>query len=249
MHAAAASNLVDIFRRESLERSNPPSPSKYNVRMKQENELYSFDSISSHSNKGKMPSNAKIIDLSALPSQGIPFFLEGEPHPVILTDENCVKAQLSEELYALVMGFKQSHIWLSTNNFIQGEIESNYGESSEAELATLRGQNFNQQRMRFVSVPGWTQLLELQFRGANNRLGANSWDQFRILSARMLKNLYRNPDLLQTHYVISIIIAFISGVLFWKVDNTLAGFQNRLGVFFFICALFGFSCLSSMQVG
>lgn len=38
------------------------------------------------------------------------------------------------------------------------------------------------------------------------------------------------------------------GVLFWQVSNDLAGFQNRLGFFFFVCALFGFSCLSSLQV-
>lgn len=38
------------------------------------------------------------------------------------------------------------------------------------------------------------------------------------------------------------------GILFWQVSNDLAGFQNRLGFFFFVCALFGFSCLSSLQV-
>eukprot|EP00842_Homolaphlyctis_polyrhiza_P002889 jgi/Hompol1/3600/HPOL_006637-RA len=69
-----------------------------------------------------------------------------------------------------------------------------------------------------------------------------------ILSGRTFKNLYRNPDLLRTHYAISVVIALTCGFLFWKLDNSLAGFQNRLGVMFFICAVFGFGCLSSMQV-
>lgn len=38
------------------------------------------------------------------------------------------------------------------------------------------------------------------------------------------------------------------GALFYKVENTIAGFQNRMGVFFFIEALFAFGCLTSLQV-
>ncbi|KAJ3075249.1 hypothetical protein HK102_005651, partial [Quaeritorhiza haematococci] len=77
---------------------------------------------------------------------------------------------------------------------------------------------------------------------------ATWWTQFKILSGRTFKNLYRNPNLLRTHYAISLVVAVACGLLFWKVSNDIAGFQNRMGVFFFICALFGFSCLSSMQV-
>jgi hypothetical protein len=93
--------------------------------------------------------------------------------------------------------------------------------------------------------------------------------QFLILSGRTFKNMYRNPGLLLAHYVISLLVAGeimthfaterpssdllslegMCGVLFWQVSNDLAGFQNRLGFFFFVCALFGFSCLSSLQVG
>ncbi|KAJ3297942.1 hypothetical protein HK104_011342 [Borealophlyctis nickersoniae] len=77
---------------------------------------------------------------------------------------------------------------------------------------------------------------------------ATWYTQFKILSNRTFKNLYRNPDLLQTHYAISIVVAVLCGVLFWHLDLTLAGFQNRMGVLFFVCAVFGFGCLSSMQV-
>ncbi|KAL0576839.1 FAD-dependent urate hydroxylase [Marasmius crinis-equi] len=74
-----------------------------------------------------------------------------------------------------------------------------------------------------------------------------SWGtQFRILSGRAFKNLYRDPALLMVHYSSAIILALISGFFFRNVTIDIAGFQNRLGLFFFTLALFGFSCLSSL---
>ncbi|KAF9463956.1 hypothetical protein BDZ94DRAFT_1282345 [Collybia nuda] len=74
-----------------------------------------------------------------------------------------------------------------------------------------------------------------------------SWGtQFRILSGRAFKNLYRDPALLAAHYLSSIALAVICGLFFHNVTNDIAGFQNRLGIFFFTLALFGFSCLSSL---
>ncbi|KAL4246441.1 ABC transporter domain-containing protein [Abortiporus biennis] len=72
--------------------------------------------------------------------------------------------------------------------------------------------------------------------------------QFRILSGRAFKNLYRDPALLATHYIGSIIVAIICGALFHNMENDIAGFQNRLGMFFFTLALFGFSSLSSLTL-
>ncbi|ORZ31938.1 hypothetical protein BCR44DRAFT_62443 [Catenaria anguillulae PL171] len=71
--------------------------------------------------------------------------------------------------------------------------------------------------------------------------------QFRILADRTFKNLYRNPYLLLTHYAMAVVVAVLCGLLFWRVTADIAGFQNRMGCFFFVCALFGFSCLSSLQ--
>ncbi|KAL0953121.1 hypothetical protein HGRIS_004390 [Hohenbuehelia grisea] len=74
-----------------------------------------------------------------------------------------------------------------------------------------------------------------------------SWaTQFRILSGRAFKNLYRDPALLAAHYLSAIGLALICGLFFRNVTNDIAGFQNRLGIFFFTLALFGFSCLSSL---
>ncbi len=91
--------------------------------------------------------------------------------------------------------------------------------------------------------------------------------QFRILSGRAFKNLYRDPALLAAHYISSIgiaceyafayvgharadgyILAVICGFFFQNITNDIAGFQNRLGMFFFTLALFGFSCLSSLNL-
>ncbi|EFX05969.1 ABC transporter [Grosmannia clavigera kw1407] len=71
--------------------------------------------------------------------------------------------------------------------------------------------------------------------------------QFVILSQRTWKNLYRNPMLMLTHYAISILLGVLSGFLFYGLTVDIPGFQNRLGLFFFVLALFGFSTLTSLS--
>ncbi|KAI7643084.1 hypothetical protein KC319_g12792, partial [Hortaea werneckii] len=63
--------------------------------------------------------------------------------------------------------------------------------------------------------------------------------QFAILSRRTWRNLYRNPMLMLTHYAIAIVLAVFIGFLFYGLTDDLPGFQNRIGFFFFILALFG----------
>ncbi|PCH42135.1 hypothetical protein WOLCODRAFT_25157 [Wolfiporia cocos MD-104 SS10] len=76
-----------------------------------------------------------------------------------------------------------------------------------------------------------------------------SWGtQFRILSGRAFKNLYRDPALLAAHYISAVAVALICGFFFHNVADDISGFQNRLGFFFFTLALFGFSCLSSLTL-
>ena len=72
--------------------------------------------------------------------------------------------------------------------------------------------------------------------------------QFTILSRRTWRNLYRNPMLMLTHYAIAIVLACFLGFLFYGLTDTMPGFQNRLGLFFFLLALFGFSTLTSLTV-
>ncbi|TCD61218.1 hypothetical protein EIP91_008769 [Steccherinum ochraceum] len=76
-----------------------------------------------------------------------------------------------------------------------------------------------------------------------------SWrTQFQILSGRAFKNLYRDPALLAAHYISSIVLALICGAFYGQSGVDIPGFQNRLGLFFFTLALFGFSCLSSLSL-
>ncbi|WWD00117.1 hypothetical protein V866_007025 [Kwoniella sp. B9012] len=77
---------------------------------------------------------------------------------------------------------------------------------------------------------------------------ASLWTQFRLLSGRAFKNLYRNPLLMATHYAVAIVVALVCGFFFYHVTNDIPGFQNRLGLFLFILSLFGFSCLSSLGI-
>lgn len=72
--------------------------------------------------------------------------------------------------------------------------------------------------------------------------------QFVLLSKRTFKNLYRNPSLLLAHYGIALLMALLSGYLFFNISNDLPGFQGRLGLFFFILSLFGFGTLSSLSL-
>lgn len=72
--------------------------------------------------------------------------------------------------------------------------------------------------------------------------------QFGILSLRTWRNLYRNPMLMLTHYAIAILLAVLVGYLFYGLTDNIPGFQNRLGLVFFILALFGFSTLTSLTV-
>ncbi|KAH9814198.1 hypothetical protein DFH28DRAFT_972577 [Melampsora americana] len=77
---------------------------------------------------------------------------------------------------------------------------------------------------------------------------ASLWQQFRILSGRAFKNLYRNPMLMLSHYLLAIVLAVICAALFHDVTMDIGGFQGRMGLFFFILALFGFSSLTTITI-
>ena len=70
--------------------------------------------------------------------------------------------------------------------------------------------------------------------------------QFLILSVRTWRNLYRNPQLMLTHYVIAIVLGAFLGFCYYGLTDDMKGFQNRLGFFTILLALFGFSTLTSL---
>lgn len=78
--------------------------------------------------------------------------------------------------------------------------------------------------------------------------GASLMSQFIVLSHRTFKNLYRDPSLVLTHYGISVALGLLCSYLYYHVANDISGFQNRLGLFFFILSLFGFSTLTTLSL-
>jgi len=138
--------------------------------------------------------------------------------------------QLSPELQALVDAYSASDIAVS----IRGEIDA----------FSAAGQN----GANGTGDSGATELTPPGQADLHSHRRASWSTQFRILSGRAFKNLYRNPWLLAAHYISAIVIALGCGYFFYQVPNDIPGFQNRLGLFFFALALFGFSCLSSLGV-
>lgn len=85
----------------------------------------------------------------------------------------------------------------------------------------------------------------IEFKGRDR---VSVFKQFTILSTRTFKNLYRNPMLLMIHYFIAVMLALFCGMLYFNISDDISGFQNRLGLFFFLLALFGFSTLTTLSL-
>ncbi|CAB9505804.1 Putative white-brown complex homolog protein 30 [Seminavis robusta] len=68
------------------------------------------------------------------------------------------------------------------------------------------------------------------------------------LFSRTSKNTFRNSELFLMQLIISVLLAFFAGGIFNDVSLDLAGFQNRLGAFYFSLSFFGFASFSSMDI-
>ncbi|GAV49516.1 hypothetical protein ZYGR_0P01600 [Zygosaccharomyces rouxii] len=71
--------------------------------------------------------------------------------------------------------------------------------------------------------------------------------QLSILCSRTFKNIYRNPKLLLANYLMTLLLGGFLGTLYYDVSNDISGFQNRLGLFFFIMTYFGFVTLTGLS--
>jgi ABC-type multidrug transport system ATPase subunit len=77
------------------------------------------------------------------------------------------------------------------------------------------------------------------------RAGAPLMRQLRLLLWRELLQAGRAPALLISHLLLSLGVAVWLGVVYNGMDLSIRGFQNRLGVAFFVGAFFGLSALSA----
>lgn len=72
--------------------------------------------------------------------------------------------------------------------------------------------------------------------------------QLTVLFWRTLVDIWRNPTLLRLHVIISAFMGIILGFVFWDLDNTNIGVQNRLGATFFALAFLGFTSLTTIDL-
>ncbi|KAF9583777.1 hypothetical protein BGW38_008562, partial [Lunasporangiospora selenospora] len=165
-------------------------------------------------------------------------------------DEEAAAAHLR----SLVDGFDQSTINIGVTQEIDAAVQAasdadngNGNGNGSAHGASGNGRSTPSTISSSVQQSQGLSQQDLAFRGGQmitTYRRASWWSQFKILADRTLKNIYRDPMLMLSHYVMSIFLGLLCGALFYKVTNDIPGFQNRMGVFFFMCALFGFSCLS-----
>jgi ABC-type multidrug transport system ATPase subunit/ABC-type multidrug transport system permease subunit len=205
--------------------SRPRSKRRDSVRTRQERELYTrrrqpIDTAAS-SDAGDEPGGYK---LQATPHR-VP------PHGMDEHDDLLPPAPTGTDLDILVHSYIQSDIAGNTHDEIQQSV---------TDAVNSNGQNSNG-----YSVEGPNINIGTMGRGYT-RIGYGR--QFILLSQRTWRNLYRNPMLMLTHYAIAILLAVFAGYLFYGLSMDIAGFQNRLGLFFFVLALFGFSTLTTLSV-
>ncbi|KAG6836591.1 hypothetical protein H0H93_006334 [Arthromyces matolae] len=70
--------------------------------------------------------------------------------------------------------------------------------------------------------------------------------QLQVLAGREWKILRRDKSLFLAHVATSSVLGVFCGGLYYKTDETIAGFQSRIGCLFFLGALIAFSSLSAL---
>lgn len=206
--------------------SRPKNLRRDSVKLRQERELFT---------RRKNPLDTAASS-DAGGEDGVSYRLHSNPadsliHPPQDPDDLPPAASTGTDLDIMTQAFIHSEIATSTRDEIQQAITS----AGNANGSNANGYDTNGPSI-YVSAVG------------KGYARAGYLRQFIILSQRTWKNLYRNPMLMLLHYAIAIVLAVFSGYLFYGLTDDIPGFQNRLGLFFFLLALFGFSTLTSLHV-
>jgi len=224
---ASGSNSVDSPRESS---QRPKNRRRLSLKQKQDRQL--FTRRKAGSDTPPTPKTDDEDNVISRPSGSIRSWLplskrDGTPPPQIVEDADDLPPDANTDLDILVTSFKDSDIALAIHDEIAASIQqassANGHPSDETTVEVVTG---TIKSFRRIGLPR----------------------QFLILSQRTWRNLYRNPMLMLTHYAVAIVLAVLSGWLFYGVTDDIGGFQNRLGLFFFLLALFGFSTLTSLTV-
>ncbi|KAI5857370.1 hypothetical protein GGS23DRAFT_345946 [Durotheca rogersii] len=223
---ASASGTASIAEDSSIEPSTirPKGKRKDSVKARQERELFTRrKNIIDTAASSDVEEDAGSYKLHKQPASG------GVRPQVVIEDVHDLPPAAGTNLDSLVLAFAESDI----ASDIHDEILQ-----AAASAQAANGQNGNGAQGAYGDGSaigrGYARIGYLR--------------QFIILSERTWKNLYRNPFLMLTHYAIAITLAVLSGYLFYGLTDDIPGFQNRLGLFFFLLALYGFSTLTSLNV-
>ena len=210
--------------------SAPPRPRnsrRDSIRQRQERDLFTrrrqmVDTAASSDAGGEDSGNYRLQlnPNNALPSQ-----------PAVDQHDLPPAAFSGTDLDIITQAFARSHIAKATHLEIQRAVAA----AVDANGSNSHGYNQNGPNLHVGAV-------------GRGYVRVGYLGQFMILSERTWKNLYRDPMLMLTHYAIAIVLAVFSGYLFYGLTDDIPGFQNRLGLFFFLLALFGFSTLTSLNV-
>ena len=209
----------------------PKGSRRDSIRARQERELYTRRSVDAPSSEPDEPLLEPLLDPNvATPQQWVRLSKQkaNQSHRAIAQIPSPTDSPESD-LDLLVASYTQSDIAEHIHDEIHAAIEV-----AETANGSMNGNAVNGEDDVGTMGKGYARVGYFQ--------------QFMILSLRTWRNLYRNPMLMLTHYAIAILLAVLSGFLFYGLTDDIAGFQNRLGLFFFVLALFGFSTLSSLTV-
>ncbi|KAL0572574.1 hypothetical protein V5O48_009394 [Marasmius crinis-equi] len=81
---------------------------------------------------------------------------------------------------------------------------------------------------------------------SRSRYATTFLTQLQYLSGREWKILRRDKTLFLAHIAVASVLGVFCGGLYWQTDQTIAGFQSRVGCLFFLGALTAFSSLSAL---
>lgn len=139
------------------------------------------------------------------------------------------------------------------------EIRTLLRDSVSPEYETIGSMNTKLLHNRFKDGPYYAQLIHdietvISNNGGTSHMelpssmsSASFAQQLSILCSRTFKNIYRNPKLLLANYLLTLSLGGFLGTLYYDVSNDISGFQNRLGLFFFIMTYFGFVTLTGLS--